>query len=138
MNYLAIFEPERRGYSVYFPTLDGCCTQGDTMAEAMRMAADALNAYLLAARDCGQKIPTRENEKAVNAAVAEIVKQGKMPLFHWIAPAAAPSRTSQRIGNRGRTQPRAKRPGRTPAKPRKPAIPKSAGSLRRKRPAAMG
>lgn len=137
MNYLAIFEPERRGYSVYFPTLDGCCTQGDTLAEAMGMAADALGAYLRAARECGQKIPTRENEKAVNAAVAAIVGLGKTPLIHWIAPAAAPAPISP-SARRGKAPAPGKRPVRAAAKARPAPAPKPTPAARRKRPAAIG
>lgn len=44
--YPAIFEKEEEGYSVYFPGLDGCCTQGDSLEEAASMAVDALGIYL--------------------------------------------------------------------------------------------
>ena len=46
--YTAVFhpEPEAGGYSVFFPDLPGCYTQGDTMREALYMAGDALGLYL--------------------------------------------------------------------------------------------
>lgn len=39
--YPAIFEKEDKGYSVTFPDLLGCCTQGDTLEETIGMAEDA-------------------------------------------------------------------------------------------------
>ena len=44
--YLAIFEPEDIGFSVYIPDIPGCMTQGDTMEEAMHMAQDAIELML--------------------------------------------------------------------------------------------
>jgi predicted RNase H-like HicB family nuclease len=42
-TYTAIFTPEKNGlYSVSFPDLQGCCTSGDDMADAVYMAQDVL------------------------------------------------------------------------------------------------
>ena len=42
--YPAIFHPEKEGgFSIFFPDIEGCYTQGDTMVEAVEMAEDALN-----------------------------------------------------------------------------------------------
>lgn len=54
--YPAIFEKEEEGYSVYFPGLDGCYTQGDSLEEAANMAVDALGLYLEGAEE--EKYPT--------------------------------------------------------------------------------
>ena len=41
--YPAVFTPEDEGgYSVAFPDLDGCFTQGETIEDAYKMAFDAL------------------------------------------------------------------------------------------------
>ena len=41
--YPAIFTPEKKGmYSVSFPDIDGCFTCGDSIADAISMASDAL------------------------------------------------------------------------------------------------
>jgi len=45
--YPAVFTKEDVGYSVSFPDLDGCYTQGDTLEEAMEMAQEALGLYLV-------------------------------------------------------------------------------------------
>lgn len=45
--YPAVFTPEEEGgYSIYFPDLEGCCTCGDTLAEGLEMAEDALCLFL--------------------------------------------------------------------------------------------
>lgn len=46
--YPAFFEDGEGGHVVVsFPDLPGCFTQGDTVADAMRMAMDALNGHIL-------------------------------------------------------------------------------------------
>lgn len=44
--YPAVFRKEDDGYSVYFPDLEGCFTEGDTLEEAYNMAVDAVGLYL--------------------------------------------------------------------------------------------
>lgn len=44
--YPAIFTQEDVGYSVAFPDLEGCFTQGDTLEQAFDMASDAIGLYL--------------------------------------------------------------------------------------------
>ncbi|TYP52476.1 type II toxin-antitoxin system HicB family antitoxin [Thermosediminibacter litoriperuensis] len=46
-SYPAVFEPaEEGGYTVTFPDLPGCITEGDDEDEALRMAEEALGLYL--------------------------------------------------------------------------------------------
>lgn len=40
--YPAVFTKEEEGYSVDFPDLESCYTQGDTLEDAMEMAEDVL------------------------------------------------------------------------------------------------
>ena len=44
--YPAVFKKESSGYSVYFPDLEGCFTEGDTLEEAYNMAVEAVGLYL--------------------------------------------------------------------------------------------
>lgn len=55
--YPALFtaEPEG-GYSVNFPDLEGCYTQGDTLDEALRMAEDVLCLTLYGLEEDGKEI----------------------------------------------------------------------------------
>lgn len=55
--YPACFYKEEEGYSVVFPDLPGCITQGDTLEEAIEMAEDAALGWLLTTLEDGQEIP---------------------------------------------------------------------------------
>ncbi len=44
--YPAVFTKEDEGYSVRFPDLEGCFTEGDTLEEAYNMAVEAVGLYL--------------------------------------------------------------------------------------------
>ena len=44
--YPAIFHPEETGFSVIVPDIEGCCTQGDNMEEAIEMTQDAIGLLL--------------------------------------------------------------------------------------------
>lgn len=44
--YPAIFTKEEVGFSVRFPDLPGCYTEGDTIEDAYRMSASAIGLYL--------------------------------------------------------------------------------------------
>lgn len=59
--YPAIFTPfdedGEKGYVVVFPDLPGCSTGGDTIQEAMEMAADAAIGWILTSIEDGESLP---------------------------------------------------------------------------------
>ncbi len=56
--YPAVFHPEADGgYSVDFPDLLGCVTEGDTLPEAIKMAEDALGIYLYSLKEDKENAP---------------------------------------------------------------------------------
>jgi predicted RNase H-like HicB family nuclease len=56
--YPALFERnEKGGFVVSFPDLPGCFTEGDTEAEALTMAMDAMDGYLGLLRSNGEDVP---------------------------------------------------------------------------------
>lgn len=57
--YVAHFEweEESMAYNVSFPDLPGCLTFGENIVDAMSMAKDALDGYLLVLEDEDDKIP---------------------------------------------------------------------------------
>ncbi len=63
--YPAIFHPEEAGYSVFFPDLKGCQSQGETIEEATLMAQEALGAYLECFEEDGKAIPYPSLPKAL-------------------------------------------------------------------------
>ena len=57
-SYTVFFEPASEGgYVVTCPALPGLVTEGDTLAEARKMARDAIRAYLESLRKDGEPIP---------------------------------------------------------------------------------
>lgn len=55
--YPACFYEEGKGYSVEIPDLLGCCTQGDTLEEALEMAQDAALGWILTSIEEEEEIP---------------------------------------------------------------------------------
>lgn len=57
-TFPALFEPESNGaYSVSFPDLDGCFTQGDSYEAAYSNAVDALSLHLYGMEEDGESVP---------------------------------------------------------------------------------
>lgn len=57
-DYTVILEPDKRGgYVVSVPSLPGCVTQGETVEEALKMAKDAMEGYLVVLKEARQEIP---------------------------------------------------------------------------------
>lgn len=64
--YPAIFHPETvGGYSIHFPDLHGCVSEGDTLAEALEMAQDALGIYLYSLQQDKEQYPEASKPEAV-------------------------------------------------------------------------
>ena len=63
--YPAVFEKEIDGYSVFFPDLTGCQTQGDSLEEALAMAKDALALYIFDIEEEHLEIPTPSNPTTI-------------------------------------------------------------------------
>lgn len=55
--YPAIFTKEETGYSVRFPDLEGCFTQGKDLQDACEMAEDVLCLTLYRMEEDGEEIP---------------------------------------------------------------------------------
>jgi len=58
MRYFAKFKKEKDGgYSVNFPSLKGCFSEGDSFDEAKAMATEALSLWLESALEYNEEIP---------------------------------------------------------------------------------
>ncbi len=53
----AIFEEDTRGYSIYFPDLEGAFTCADNLEEALYVSKEALGIYLYSLEERKIKIP---------------------------------------------------------------------------------
>ena len=80
-TYAALFTKEADGgYSVCFPQLDGCYTQGDDFEDARRMAIDAMSLHLYGMEQDGESIPAPE--LTVDAPDEALV----VPITAWMTP----------------------------------------------------
>jgi predicted RNase H-like HicB family nuclease len=70
-NYYAIIESENEGYNVRFPDLDGALTCGDTLEEAVYMAKDVLEGYLLILENDKEHIPNASTYKELSLNIKE-------------------------------------------------------------------
>jgi predicted RNase H-like HicB family nuclease len=75
MKYRVALLRSEEGYSVWVPSLPGCCSQGETETEALENVADAIREYLDAAEDQFAGAEVREVE--VPAGHAEV--PGRLP-----------------------------------------------------------
>ena len=71
--YPAVFTKEDNMYSVHFPDLEGCYTQGDSIQDAYEMATDILCLTLYNMEEAGRKIPSPSEINAVKKADDEFV-----------------------------------------------------------------
>lgn len=72
--YPAIFTKEEEGgYSVHFPDLQGCYSQGDDVNDAYEMSQDALALWLAHAEDKGLDIPAPSSVDVLHPAADETI-----------------------------------------------------------------
>ena len=71
--YPAIFTKDGKFYSVNFPDLEGCYTQGDTIENALEMAEDILCMTLYNLEENKQSIPVPSDIKSISVGTDEIV-----------------------------------------------------------------
>ena len=58
-RYQIVLRPEPEGgFTVFVPSLPGCITWGKDLAEARRMAADAIRGYIASLRKHGEPVPS--------------------------------------------------------------------------------
>lgn len=72
--YPAIFTPsEEGGYTVVFPDLDGCFTEGDTLTDAIYMAEDVLALILYGYETEQRNIPAPAEPKSMHLEKDEFI-----------------------------------------------------------------
>ena len=77
--YPAIFHPEDvGGYSLHFPDLPGCTSEGDTLPEALEMAQDALGIYLYSLQQDKENFPEASKPESL-----KIDKGDFITLVEW-------------------------------------------------------
>lgn len=72
--YPAIFHKEEDGgYSLHFPDLPGCVSEGDTLKEAFDMAQDALGLYLYSLKEDKETFPAASSPENLNLENGEFI-----------------------------------------------------------------
>lgn len=71
--YPAIFHAEDVGYSITFPDLLGCVSEGDSLEEALEMAEDALGIYLYTLSEDGVSFPIPSNPAEIQLKEKEFI-----------------------------------------------------------------
>ena len=81
-TYAAAFTREDDGgYSIRFPQLDGCFTQGDTLESALDNAREAMSLHLYGMEEDGEEIPTPELMPQVEAGESIVLISAWMTPF---------------------------------------------------------
>lgn len=77
--YPAIFHKEEiGGYSVTFPDLPGCNTEGNDLTEVLRMAQDALSLYLYSLKQDKEPLPQASRHELLS-----LDKDSFVTLVEW-------------------------------------------------------
>jgi len=71
--YPAVLHKETDGYSVNFPDLEGCQTEGDTWGEASMRASEALGVYLVSMEERQLSIPSPSDPSSIATTDNELV-----------------------------------------------------------------
>lgn len=73
--YPAFFSPWEggKGYTVEFPDLPGCVTEGSSLAEAIEMAEDAASGWVLGELEDGNPIPVASVPSSLSPAQGDFV-----------------------------------------------------------------
>lgn len=69
MKYPVIIHKSKYGYDVECPVLPGCCSQGDTMQEAIENIKDAIKTYIETIEELN-KVKLNKNKKLTFIKVA--------------------------------------------------------------------
>lgn len=70
LTYIGVFEPVKKGYSVYFPDILGCVSYGEDFEDAQKQAAEALALHLYGMEKDGEEIPSPSKTLQVNLETA--------------------------------------------------------------------
>lgn len=77
LRYRAIFRPEPEGgFTVTVPSLPGCITYGENLAEAKTMGREAIELYLEDLKSRDEVLP---NDNDAYMTDIEVVSPGKVP-----------------------------------------------------------
>ena len=72
-SYSVVLEPaEEGGYIVHVPALPELCTEGDTEAEALEMAKDAIEVVIASRLERGEPVPVEHGRPVLRNVIAHV------------------------------------------------------------------
>jgi antitoxin HicB len=72
-SYAIVLEPDKDGgFVVHVPAFPEICTEGDTEAEAMAMAKDAIELVIASRKERGEDIPVSHGRPVLRDVVAHV------------------------------------------------------------------
>ena len=72
-SYHVVLEPaEEGGFIVHVPALPEICTEGDTEAEALEMAKDAIELVIASRLERGEAIPVEHGKPVLRHVIAHV------------------------------------------------------------------
>lgn len=71
LTYLAVFEPSKTGFSVYFPDLPGCISHGENFDDAQKHSVDSLSLHIYGMQKDGDIIPEPSKTPVIEPETAE-------------------------------------------------------------------
>ncbi len=72
-SYSVVLEPaEEGGFIVHVPALPEICTEGDTEAEALEMAKDAIELVIASRLERGEAIPVEHGKPVLRHVIAHV------------------------------------------------------------------
>jgi len=74
-SYPAVFRPEAKGFSIFFPDVRMGGTQGDDITDGLEMAQDFLVGAMVMMEDEGQEIPRPSDIKTL------VLKEGEFASY---------------------------------------------------------
>ncbi|MBN4074620.1 MAG: HicB family protein [Alkaliphilus sp.] len=66
LTYLAVFEPTKTGYSIYFPDFPGCISCAEGYGEAQKQAEEVLGLHIYGMEKDGDEIPVPSKKPQVD------------------------------------------------------------------------
>lgn len=76
-NYNIVLNPEPEGgFTVIVPSLPGCVTFGENLAEARKMARDAIRGYIVSLKKHGDPIPSDEGSFITSIQINQPARSG--------------------------------------------------------------
>jgi antitoxin HicB len=81
LKYPAIFHPEDSGFSIEFPDLPGCLSEGNNLEDALAMAEEALNGHIGCLIEMDRDVPDPSDIRGENIFYIPVEPEIAIPIL---------------------------------------------------------